>query len=464
MSINFSAFEIGRRALNASSLGLNISGQNIANVNTPGYSRQTIQQSAAFESSSSLGLIGNGVTVDGVRSFRDRFLDARLQSESGITGRLTAQRDALAPVDAAFSDATGGGGLQTALQNFFGSFRDLETQPNSAPLRTLVTGQGAALANAFQSTRARLGQIQQATDGSVRSTVDDINALAQQVASLNARIPGAEATGGEASALRDQRSEILRQLSDLGGLNSIEKADGTVDLTLGDGRALVLGTHVATLAAVDTPGTGLASITIDGQPAVIGNGRLRGLTDAVGTIGAQITALDQLAASVVTRVNTLHTSGTDQDGTTGVNFFSDPVSGQPVTAANITVSAAVAGNPRLVVASPLTQPAGSGTVAGAIANLLTDPTSQAGARTGSFSSLFGAMVSDAGQGMRAADDQLATQSAILSQVTSQRDSLAGVSLDEEAVNMLRYQRAYEAAARFLKIADEVTQTVIMLGQ
>src|SRR5262245_1079807 len=99
MGVNFSPFEIGRRALQAAQLGLTVTGQNIANVNTPGYSRQSVMLAAAASDGSNLRLVGTGVTIEGVRQFRDQFVETRLQTEIGIAGRLTAQRDALAPVD-----------------------------------------------------------------------------------------------------------------------------------------------------------------------------------------------------------------------------------------------------------------------------------------------------------------------------------------------------------------------------
>lgn len=463
MGVNFSPFEIGRRALTANQLGINVTGQNIANVNTPGYSRQGLQLAASPTDGSNLRLVGTGVTIEGVQAFRDRFVESRVQTETGIAGRLTAQRDALAPVGEVFNDSDGSG-IQTALNDFFGSFRNLEANPNSAPLRSDVVGKGNALAAAFNTTRARLVQIRTDADTSVRSTVDDANALAQKVADLNARIGVAEHSGSNASELRDQRTEAVRQLAELTGARSVEAQDGSVTLTLSDGRALVVGDHAATLAAVSAPPDGLANITLDGQPANFSDGKISGLLNAISSIGDQISSLDDLAASIAARVNALHTSGTDLDGNAGQNFFAVPANNQPVTAANFAVSDAVKANPRLVVASPLATPTGAATVAGAIANLLTDPNSQAGSRTGSFSSIYSSLVSDAGEQVKSADDALTTQQAVLAQATAQRDSISGVSLDEEAINLLQYQKAYEAAAKFLNIADEMTKTILEIGQ
>lgn len=459
MSLNFSSFEIGRRALFANQLGINITGQNISNVNTPGYSRQRVLLGESAPMNFNGHSIGTGVTIQGVEAFRNRFIEARIQTETGIAGRLNAQLDSLSQVETALQGA-GGGGLQNALNGFFGAFRDLDANPNSVSLRAVTAQKGSALAAAFQTTRSRLDEIRRGADGQIRSSVDEVNALSQRVADLNNQIKNAEATGGEASALRDQRGEIVNRLSELTGARSVENADGTINLTIGEGMALVTGDHAAQLKANSTPPLGLATLTLDGQPATFDEGTIRGLQNAITETTAQIDALDGLAAKVVERVNNLHSTGTDLDGNAGTNFFN---AGNPVTAANISINSAITTNPRLIAASPLTQPGQSGTIAGEIANLLTDRNTTVGTRTGSFSSIFGSMLADAGEHVSNAENNLQTQAAILAQATAQREAVSGVSLDEEAVNLLQYQKAYEAAARFLKVADEMTQTILSLA-
>ncbi len=459
MSLNFSAFEIGRRALHANQLGINVTGQNISNVNTPGYSRQRVLLGESAPMNFGNYSIGTGVSIEGVQAFRNRFIEARIQTETGIAGRLGAQRDSLSQVEIVLQ-GTGGGGLQNALNGFFGSFRDLDASPNSLPLRAIVAQKGSALASAFQTTRSRLDEVRRGADGQIRSAVDEVNSLSQRIANLNSQIRNTESTGGEASSLRDQRGELVNRVSELTGARSTENEDGTINLSIGEGRALVTGDRAAQLQANSTPPLGLATLTIDGQPAVFDEGTIRGLQNSISSTSAQIDSLDGLAASVVQRVNDLHSSGTDADGNAGTNFFNV---GNPVTAANISINAALTTNPRLVVASALDQPGQNGTIAGEIANLLTDQNTTVGSRTGSFSSIFGSMLSDAGEQVNAAENGLQTQAAILSQATAQREAVSGVSLDEEAVNLLQYQKAYEAAARFLKVADEMTQTILSLA-
>jgi flagellar hook-associated protein 1 FlgK len=462
MGVNFSPFDIGRSALRASQLGLAIAGQNIANVNTPGYSRQSILLSGTPGSMTKAGFIGAGVTIDGVRQFRDRFVQSRLQTETAISGRFTAQRDALAPVDAAF-DESGGAGISAAMQGFFGSFTALESDPSSTALRRDVVAKAGAFVSTMAATRSRLTGIRTDNDAALRDSVGQVNTLTAQVADLNDRISTVEHTGANASELRDQRDVLVQQVAGLSGARAVEDQDGMVSLTLSNGQALVSKDHATALQIQDTPPNGLATVMIAGQPAAIGDGGLRGLQDAIGLVGNQITSLDDLAGSIATRVNALHSSGLDANGNAGGNFFAVPVTG-PITAANLSIATAIKSDPGLIVASPLTPPSTFGTVAGAIGGLLIDPSSQVGAKTGSFSSIYGSIVATAGDGVRAAEDALTTQQVILAQANAQRDAVSGVSLDEEAINLLQFQKSYEAAARFLKIADELTQTILSLGQ
>lgn len=468
MGVNFSVFEIGRRALRAAQTGVEVASHNIANVNTPGYSRQSVQLSAAPPNEGHgwlLGTginIGTGVNIDGIKGNRDQFIATRLQTETAINGRLTAERDALAPVEAVFNEADQGG-IGSALKNFFGAFRDLEANPTSAAIRTSIVEKGNALTSAFHATRARLDEIRGQADQEVRATVNTVNDLAEKVAELNRQIRLAENNGGNTSDLVDQRATLINQVAELTGARSTTNVDGTITLTLGDGQALVYDDQVATLTATDTPPDGLATLSIDGQSAVISDGKLRGLQNAISGVGSQIQTLDDLAASLAGRVNTVHTTGTDLNGNAGGAFFATPASG-PVTAENIDLAAALKTNPRRVVATATGAGGGDSSVARNLAELLSDTTSVVGSTTGSYSDVFASLVSSAGAAVKTAEDELTTQAAILAQTQAQRDAVSGVSLDEEAISLLQYQKAYEAAARFLRVADEMTQTILQLGQ
>lgn len=463
MGVVFSPWEIGRRALQASQVGINVTSNNIANVNTPGYTRQTVHLAESTVSANGTQLVGNGVTVQSVTGVRDQFINARLETESAINGRLTAQSDTLTPVDAALNDTNTSGGISSTLNAFFGAFRDLEANPTSAAVRTAVVGKGNALAVAFNSTRSRLTGLQKDADLQLQDSVKSVNDLTSQVATLNKKIRLAEANGSNTSELIDQRSQATVQLAELAGTHTTQNSDGSVTLTLGDGRALVQGDISNQLTVSSQPPSGLSQVELDGQPAVIADGKIKGIQDGIASVGNIIQSIDDLASSVATSVNSLHSAGVDLHGNAGTNFFTVPVSG-PITAANFSVSSSIQADASLVVSGATGSGTADSSVARSIANLISKSDSTAGTRTGTFSAIYASVVSDAGNGVRSAQDQLTTQQAVLSQVQAQRDSISGVSLDEEAVNLLQYQKAYEAAARVLRVADEMTQTILQLGQ
>jgi flagellar hook-associated protein 1 len=459
MGLNFSSFDIGRRALRSAQLGIDIAGKNIANVNTPGYTRL---KAANLENGAAPGVSGDRLTVDGVRQERDRLIEARLQTETANTGRLGAKRDALQPVDAVFNDASNPGGIQSSLSGFFGAFRALEAQPTSAQARTTIANKAETLANAFQSARGRLEGIRSDANAEIVSTVNEANTLLQRVADLNEKIAVAENVGGQAFELRDQRNQAVTELSEKIGARAAETADGNVTLSLDDGRGLVVGARAFTLGAGGTP-DGSISLQLDGEPVAFSNGKLKGLQEASDEIEGQISDLDDLAGSLADRVNTLHASGEDLDGNNGTNLFAS-TDGNPINAGNLSLSATIKANPRLIVGAANGAGSGDAAIARQAADLLVDRTSVVGGQTTSFDSFYASLVARAGSSLSSTEDSLKTQQLILSQTTAQRESVSGVSLDEESINLLQYQKAYEAAARFLKVADEMTRTILELAR
>jgi flagellar hook-associated protein 1 FlgK len=464
MSVTFSLFNIGSGALRANQFGLTVTGNNIANVNTPGFTRQE----AAFSPSDpqTQGVlpklsVGQGVTVAGVRAARDQFVEARLNVEAGVSGRLTAKRGALLPVEAALNPTEGGVGK--ALTDFFGAFRSLESQPTSFPLRQSVVQRATQLGAEFRSTVGRLEQIRTETDASLRASVVEANGITARIAALNTEIQIQESVGASPSELIDQRTEAARRLSELTGARVAVNQDGTVAASLADGRPLVLGGASFALEITSAPPAGLASVTLGGQPVEFASGGVRGAFDAIAFTEREIANLNALAVSVADRVNGLHAGGADLSGAAGGAFFTSS-DGGPLSAANLVVNPTVRADLRRIAAAAPGAGTGDGSNARAIANLLTDQTSVVGDRTGTFSSIFGSFVQDAGDAVKSAETDIAAQQLVLSQLESQRNAVSGVSIDEEAVNLLRFQRGFEAAARFLRVADEVTQTILSLAQ
>ena len=454
MSGLYTSLTMAARALSAQQLGLEVTGNNIANVNTAGYARRTIEFAAVRPYSSMSA--GNGVEVTGIRSIRDRLLERRVREEVPSEGRAQELTEILQVVEAGIG-ATGKS-IDGRLTEMFGSFARLADAPTSAVARADVLNTANELTQAFHEIAGRMSDAQRQADTRVRGTVEDINAVAAQIATLN-RSMGA--SGPEARLpLQDQMSTLLRELNTLVNADIVERPEGGVDVTVGNGRALVIADESYRLEAVSQPPSGWAAVQAGGRDITleIRGGRVAGATEARDTaIPDYLTRLDAIAYEMVQQVNTLHQGGFDQLGNTSQDFFA-PLASATGAARLIEVDAAVAADSRRIAAAGVNQ-IGDNTVAKGLANLR-----DALVLDGNSATLvdgWSHLAYRVGRDTRSAIDGLKAQTDIVEQIDALRDSVSGVSLDEEAVQMIKFQRAYEANARFFSTVD---QTLSMLFQ
>ncbi len=449
MSGLMTSLSMAARAMDAQRAGLAVTGDNIANLNTDGYVRRLIEFEEARPA---------GVDVAGIRAIRDRLLDRRLRQEMPLEAREGAIGDSLSIVEASLGEA--GASLDARLTAFFDSFSALSQDATSTVARDGVVMEGRLLARSFNDLSARLGDARRAADANVRSTLDQINALAARVASLNQAIGGAN--GADTAALLDEQGLALDQLAQLAGITVLQRTDGGVDVSLGQGRAIVMGANVYALNAANAPVTGMAQVELGGVDitAEIRTGTLSGLIDArdVNIPGYQA-SLDALAFSVAQEVNTAHQAGIDLLGGTGNNFFA-AIGAPGGAAAAMALDAGVAADPSLIAASA-SGAAGDNTVARTIAGLR-DARVIGGNAT--FADSWSQLVYRVGTDAQTAMAQQKSRHEVVEQVTRLRDQVSGVSLDEEAASMLRFQRAYEANARYFSTVDSVLATLLnMVG-
>jgi flagellar hook-associated protein 1 FlgK len=459
----FDSFEIGRRALLASQFGLQITGRNIANVNTPGYSRQSPELvPVPPEGYFKLG-IGGGVSIAGIHTFRDQFLEARLTTEASKTGLFQAQRDALKGVEEVFNDLSTTG-LSDTLNQFFGAFSELASNPTSLPLRTNVVQSGQNLATAFRTTYSQLQNIERGLDAQIPPIVQRVNDLASEIARFNGDISIARGAGRDASALIDQRQQAINQLAELVPVRLTETEGDQLTVSIGSGQALVLSNRAIPLAtSFGADGKTHIFIGKTDLTSSIDGGRLGGLLSVRDQhIPSLLSDLDNLASSVITEVNRLHSNGEDLTGAAGGNFFT-PTNAGASAAATLSVEASVAADPRKVAAAAAGAGEGDNTNARALADLARTLLT-AGSRTGTPSEIYSQLVSSVGSLVATVEAANKTQDAIVAQLNNQRDQVSGVSLDEEAISLLQYQRAFQAAARFINVASQLTQTVLELAQ
>jgi flagellar hook-associated protein 1 FlgK len=459
MSGLFGMLSSTAKSLDTQRYGLDVTGQNIANANTAGYTRRVVDFAAIPPADQRLNA-GNGVEVLAVRSLRDRFFDRRLFEERPAEQREQAIADALSLVEASFGTATTG--LNARLGSFFDAWGELADAPTSSAARSAVLAQGQSLATEFRDTGARLQAATSDVDTRIRGMVAEVNALAAQLASLNEKIGGAGSAG--ALTLRDEQTEVLKKIAGFVDVETIEHPDGTVQVSWGFGRPLVIGANAYPIALQDAPVTGLAQLYSDTSNATgeIQGGQLAGLLQTRDQLIPDYrTRLDTLAYEVVQQVNTLHDAGFTLGGADAPVFF-QPLAGPAGAATLMQVDAAVVGNATLVAAAGVAATPGDNAQARALAQLRDATVLSGGSAT--FGAYWTDLVYQVGQDRRVAMAEQRTRGEVVRQIENLRDSVSGVSLDEEAAGMMRFQRAYEANARFFSVINETLDTLLNLGR
>lgn len=441
------------RALEAQRFGLEVTGQNIANVNTPGYTRREAQL-AAVRPLHALDA-GGGVEVTGVRAARDRLLERRLYNEIPAEQREAAVADALGVVEVALGAP--GASLDASITRMFDAFARLAAEPTSPIARQEVVREADALAGDFRDMASRLTRAQHDADASIRSAVSEINGLVGRIASLNEQIGGSSA--GETLALQDEQNEAVKALAGLLDVGVLPRTDGGVDLTFGNGRPLAIGANAFAVEIVASAPSGFAEITAGGRTvtAEITSGRLAGLLQVRDALIPEYQSrLDTLAFELASTVNGLHATGFDLAGAAGGALFAISASAAGAASA-IAIDPAIGADPSKIAASDTGASAGNG-VAKALEALRDAPV--AGLSGSTFTDAWAQLVYRAGRDVQAATQEQESRQSIVRQLQALRDAVSGVSLDEEAVSMLKFQRAYEANARYFNAVNETLDVLL----
>jgi flagellar hook-associated protein 1 FlgK len=456
----YGIMSLAGQALMTQQQAISVTSHNIANVNTPGYSRQRLKMTTNPPSDSSVGLMGNGVSGETIERIYDRFLNAQLTNENQALGRWDAQKDAVELVEMVFNEADASG-LSEAMNKFWDAWQSLANNPAGNTERQILVTASQVLDATFNQLDADLSQTQQNLDFAIQGTVADINRLSQQIDDLNEKIISFETGSFSANDYRDQRELVLRDLSELIDINTFEDANGAVSVLAAKGRPLVSGGQFWQLST-ETNLTGLQDVVWvddDGNTtnitADISGGKLKGFLDVRdGVIDDYSNRLDTLALTLMTDVNTIHQSGFALDGSGGGVFFIG------TGARDMEVNPNIVGNLDLVAAASdaLTVP-GDNRKAIEISNLQYQ-LKMGG--TQSYNDYYSAIVRDVGNEVLKSEASYNHQSDMMVQLENQRESVSGVSLDEEMINLLKFQNAYTAAAKLITSADEMIQTVLQM--
>ena len=452
-------FNLSRSALTADQAALDATARNVANQNTVEYTQQVVK----FASLDTVALSGQGAssssTIATVSSARDRVLEQRLQQQTQLTADTSARADALAQVEQVFSltaNAATAGSTQvgTDLDALFSSLTALAANPADSATGAGVLSAAAALASDFNAAATQLTQVKAGLGGDIANAVPQVNALTASIASLNGQI-AALSPDADAGALEDQRQGAIAKLSELVGLDQVTTENNGVTLTTQGGTVLVEGQRSFVLTAGSTAaGADIRdSSGADVSAGVVG-GSLGGKLTAQNTdLPAVVQALDALAFQVATAVNAQNAAGTTQSGTPGGAIFNVPAS-----VAGSAAAMGLAGGAQVAAAAAGEGSSGNGN-ANALAGLVTAIGANGLTMTGSLAALVGMV----GTQSAALQEQKTTEQAMVTQLTTQRDALSGVSLDEQAANLAEYQKSYEAAAKLLTVLDALMATAINLG-
>lgn len=323
----------GISGLNAAQANLLTTSHNISNADTPGYTRQEVIQSTNIPQSSGAGFIGRGVNVTTVQRIHNQFLTTQLLQVQTQSSQLETHYTQIKQIDNLLADPVSG--LSPALQDFFSGVNDVAANPSSVPSRQAMISSAQALASRFHSLDQRLSEMHDGANTEIRSSINEINSLAKQIAELNHNIVMAEgAAGGHpANDMLDQRDELINQLSKLVNTDVVKQRDGTLNIFIGSGQALVVGTQSMSLKAMVSPDNpqDMTIGLINGSKTVllpenlIQGGSLGGILDFRNdSLSEAQNALGRIALGLAQTFNDQHRLGLDLNGVLGTDFFSVP--------------------------------------------------------------------------------------------------------------------------------------------
>jgi flagellar hook-associated protein 1 FlgK len=446
----FAGLTIGSTALQAFQYALDVTGQNITNVNTKGYSRQQVNLAASMPesvSNSNNFQLGTGVTIESIDRIRDVFIQERYRTASSENSRLESIDLSLQQVESVFSE-TETTGMSSQLNDFFNAFQDLANNPESGATRTAVRDAAKAVALTFRTMDSQLSQIDTSLSTQIQSKIDEVTSIASQIADLNEKIGLATASGQSANDLMDKRDMLVLDLSKIVNVDVQNKSDGTVYIYAGDVELVNRGSSYSLPNGLDV--TNLQLTDISGTVNLTG-GTLAGLTQSLQFLRSYQTNLSTLATSLITNVNTLHQVGITANNTTNVLFFSG------TDASNMYVSTPVL-NDVNNIATGIQGTPGDGSQALSISRLR--ETKDALLTNSTSGDYYANLLSQIGQDKSYNSSALGTQQAVVQQLDNLQQSQSGVSLDEEMMNMMRYQRSYQAASHYINVCDQVIQNLI----
>jgi len=453
MSSLNASLAIALSGLTAEQGALEATSNNVANVNTPGYSREVPVLATSDPIVVSPLTLGSGVNLETIESVQDSILESQIQQETQTQGKLSSLVSQLSQTQTSFTITTGN--IGTAISNFFDSINQLSTSPADLSLRQGVLTAAGNLATAFNVAANNLTAQRTNLNQSVQQIVGQVNQLTTQIAQLNGQISNIENAGESAGTFIDQRTQLIDQLSSLVDV-SVIPSNNTLTLTTASGTALVAGQQSFQLST-GLDSSGVQHILSEGSDitATLISGQLGGVLEARDQqIPGIQTQLDALASGLANAVNGVQTSGYALNGnpSTGDNLFSPPPASGTGSAASLSVAIT---DPALIAASSDGTSGSNGN-----AETMYALRNQTVVDGQSPTDYYSGIVFNVGNAVANSTAAQTASSLVLQQLNDQRASISGVSLDEEAANMMRYQQAYAASAQIVTAINTMMQDVI----
>ncbi len=469
-----SIFDIGRKALKANLNALDVTGNNIANVNTEGYSRERINLKPSLPIKTPNGIYGTGVDVESVRRVRDRIVDRQIRTNNSPLGEFSQKEKIYKQIENIFNEPSAETGIRQQLQSFFDSFSELANDPESSSSRTVLQKQAEVLVETIKRIDDQLRVLSNDVGFETEQKIKEINDIAQKIADLNIKIATLENAGGYANQLRDERDLELDKLSQMTSVYYAEESSGAINVSIGSNSIVSDGERVSTLKTIEQKdGENLLSKVIGAESGLEfspNGGELKALIELRNEIIPKYREeLDSLAKTLISQVNSIHRNGvglkgSEQEIPHDNNFFT----GTGVS--DIDISNAIKENVNNIAAAERIESideSGQTVISGApgdnkialqIANL--KGTLVFNSNTETFDDYLSKVIGTLGVESSDAKNNASRQNMVVTQFKNLRDSTSGVSLDEELTYLIKYQRGYQAAARVISTVDDMYLTLI----
>jgi flagellar hook-associated protein 1 FlgK len=463
MSRITSLMDTGKRSMMNSQTALQTAGHNIANKTTEGYSRQRVDIESMSSFTEGQLRVGMGARAAQVSRINNPYIEKQIQRESAQMSYHESRADALARVEDIFNEQSNKG-LNQYLTDFFNSWRELSNSPESLASRTMVKESSQALAKDFNRVDKQLTGVQNDIDGQIMSHIDQVNQYTKEIASLNEKIQSVEMQGIPANDDRDRRDLLLKKLGEKINITFAEGTDTQVTVTAGKTALLVSGFESNDLKCYTTGERDRLEIFFKGTSSP------RKITEQItgGVIGGGLEvrdhiiedaklATDKMAYTLAKEVNRAHIEGYDRNGKKGILFFEMPerVSG---AAAAMTVNETILRDPGKISAGMRLNAPSDNSVANVVTSLQNHQLMDDGGAT--LDDYYNSQVGKIGVVAQRAMKTQEAQKSIVAQLTNIRESISGVSLDEETTKMIEFQKAYDASARLIRTSDELFDTVL----